>query len=97
MIDRQQAESIALRGLAFLLSEPRQVERFLAETGIAPDDIRANADSREVMEAALSVLIHDEALLLTFAANAGLQPQDIVEAYSVIAADGSRLQPQSSP
>ena len=94
---RQQAEAIALQGLAFLLSEPKQLERFLSETGLAPDEIRANAESREVLEAALSVLLHDEALLLTFAANAGLPPEDVVQAHGELATDSGRLQPQSSP
>ena len=78
----QHAETIALRGLTFLLSEPRQLERFLLETGLTPEELRANADSREVLEASLSVLVHDEALLLTFAANAGVRPEDVVAAHT---------------
>ncbi len=92
----QQAETIALRGLTFLLSEPRQLERFLLETGLTPEELRANADSREVLEASLSVLVHDEALLLTFAANAGVRPEDVVEAHTELATDGGRLRPQGS-
>jgi hypothetical protein len=92
---REQAETVALQGLAFLASEPTQLERFLSETGLAPDEIRANAGSREVLEAALTVLLNDEALLLTFAANAGIQPEDVVEAHTYLATDGGRLHPYS--
>lgn len=92
----EQAETIGLQGLAFLLSEPRQLERFLSETGLSPDEIRANTGSREVLEAALTVLVGDEALLLTFAANAGLPPEDVVKAHRNIATDGGRLGPESS-
>lgn len=90
------AETIALRGLGFLASEPAQLERFLSETGLAPEEIRTNAGSREVLEAALTVLVNDEALLLTFAANASLRPEDVVAAHTHLATDGGRLHPQSS-
>jgi len=90
------AQTIALQALTCLLSEPKHLSRFLAQTGFAPEDIRANAQSREVLEAALTVLLEDEALLLTFAANAGLPPQDVVEAHEVLASDGGRLRSQSS-
>ncbi|MGI9477559.1 MAG: DUF3572 domain-containing protein [Hyphomicrobiaceae bacterium] len=92
----EQAETVALQGLTFLLGEPRHLERFLSETGLSPDEIRTNAGAREVLEAALTVLVQDEALLLTFAANAGLSPQDVVQAHVQLATDGGRLRPQSS-
>ena len=92
----ERAETIALQGLTFLLSEPGHLERFLSETGLSPDEIRANAGAREVLEAALTVLVQDEALLLTFAANAGLPPEDVVRAHGDLATDGGRLWPQSS-
>ena len=92
----EQAETIALRGLAFLLGEPRHLERFLSETGLSPDEIRANAGAREVLEAALTVLVQDEALLLSFAANAGLPPEKVVTAHGELATDSGRLRPQSS-
>lgn len=96
MIEAQHAETIALRGLTFLLSEPRLLDHFLSETGLTPDQIRENADSREVLEASLSVLVHDDSLLLTFAANAGVRPEDVVAAHTELATDGGRLRPQGS-
>ncbi len=92
----ESAHTIGLQGLTFLLSEPGHLTRFISETGISPDDIRANAESREVLEAALSVLANDEALLLTFAANAGLPPEDVVQAHSELATDGGRIRSQTS-
>ena len=94
--DLERAETIALQALGFLLSMPDQAERFLAATGLAPETIRAQADSREVLEAALTVLVDNEALLLTFAANAGLPPGDVVQAHTDLATDGGRLRPQTS-
>ena len=96
MPDAVQAETIALRGLTFLLSDPRQLDRFLSETGLTPEVIRANAQSREILEASLSVLVQDESLLLTFAANAGVRPEDVVAAHIELATDGGRLRPQGS-
>lgn len=92
----ERAETIALQGLAFLLSEPRLLERFLGETGLAPDELRANAGSREVLEAALTVLLNDEALLLMFAANAGLPPEDVVQAHGDLESDSGHLRPDTS-
>ena len=89
----ERAQTIGLQGLTFLLSEPTQLARFLNETGLSPNELRSNAQAPEVLEAALTVLVNDEALLLTFAANAGLAPAMIVEAHAELASDGGQLQP----
>ena len=80
----QQAEAIALQGLTYFMSQPKLIESFLHETGFEADVIRTQADSPEVLEAVLTVLLGDEATLLTFAANAGLQPTDVVTAYQTL-------------
>lgn len=92
----ERAQTIGLQGLAFLLSEPRQLARLLDETGLDPAEIRSNAEAPEVLEAVLSVMVNDEALLLTFAANAGLTPEDVVQAHGDIASDGGRIMPIGS-
>lgn len=84
----ERAQTIALQSLAFLLSEPRRLGRFLDETGLSPHELRANAEAPWVLEAALTVLVNDEALLLTFAANAGIGPDDVVAAHADLAISG---------
>ena len=38
---RDAAETVGLQGLAFLVSEPRHLERFLSETGFTTDELAA--------------------------------------------------------
>lgn len=92
-----EAETIGLQSLAFLLGEQNHLARFLRETGLTVDVIRANADSHAVLEAALTVLLDDEALLLSFAGNAGLAPEDVVRAHHRLASDGEQPAKTSSP
>jgi hypothetical protein len=86
--NQELAETVGLRALAFLLATPRQLERFLGETGLSPAAIRDNAEAPELLEAALNVLVNDEALLLAFAANGGLTPEDVVAAHDYFASHG---------
>ena len=83
----EEAETIGLQGLTFLLGEPNYLERFLGETGLTVDALRADAGSREVLDAAVTVLLNDEALLLSFTGNAGLAPEDVVQAHQRLAND----------
>lgn len=89
----EKAQTIGLQALTFLLSEPTHLVRFLSETGMAPAQLRANAQAPEVLEAALTVLSNDEPLLLTFAANTGLAPEDVVRAHADLATNGGEMQP----
>lgn len=92
----ERSETIALQGLGFLMSTPVQAARFLNETGFAPSDIQARAGERDVLEAVLSVLLNDEASLLAFAANHGLDPAAVVEAHDMLARAGSDKRPLGS-
>jgi hypothetical protein len=92
----EQAQTIALQGLTFLLSEPNRIARFLSETGFTPDYIREHTGSTDLLEAALGALLNDEAALLTFAANAGLSPDDVIRAHGVLTARNDGRQPLTS-
>lgn len=94
--NEDRSQTIALRALTFLLSEPSYLDRFLGETGFAPADIKANAQSAHVLEAALNVLVGDEPLLLTFAANSGLRPEDVVQAHDELSTSGGSTRSQTS-
>ena len=64
-MQREDAEEIAARALAFLASEPAQLSRFLALTGLEPADVRGRVGSPELLAAvrpAARALL-DEALL----------------------------------
>jgi hypothetical protein len=83
-IEWEDAEAIAARALAFLASEPRQLARFLALTGLGPDDLRRQIGSPELLAAVLEHLAHDEPLLLVFAAGARLPPEEVARALTVL-------------
>lgn len=90
----QAAEAIAARALAFLAADPAQLARFLALTGLGPDDIRRQIGSPGLLAAVLEHLAHDEPLLLVFAAGAQIAPQDVGRALSVL--QGAERRPRET-
>lgn len=79
------AETLALRVLAFLLADPKQISRFLALTGSTPDELRTAGSSRELQIATLEYLLSDEGLLLTFCQEADVEPTTIAPAHQLLA------------
>src|SRR5262245_6300138 len=88
--NRDDAESVALQGLAFLAAEPERLVRFLALTGIAAGDLRAAASRTETLAAVIEHLLGDESLLLTFTAAARIDPATIAPAHAVLTASLDR-------
>lgn len=78
------AEEIAARALLFLAQDSGRLSRFLADTGIDPDRLRARLQASETLAAVLAHILADEPALLAFAANAGLRPEDVVIAESTL-------------
>jgi Protein of unknown function (DUF3572) len=69
-----EASVVALRALAFLAGDGGRLARFLALSGLAPEDLRARAGQAEFLAGVLDHLLADESLLLVFCAEAGLRP-----------------------
>ena len=84
--DRKSAEAIAIQGLAFLAEEPARLQRFLLVTGLEPGEIRARADTPELMWAVLEHLAGDESLLLVFATSRQIAPESIGSAIRALQA-----------
>lgn len=72
--DRDQAEAMALRALAYLAADADRLGRFLALTGIGPADIRARLDDPLFLAGILDHLLSDERLLIEFAKNSDIDP-----------------------
>jgi hypothetical protein len=92
-IDRETAETIAAQGLAFLAQDPGRLSRFFLASGLAPEDVRAQADTPELLAAVLEHLAEDESALLVFAADAHIAPEAIGQAASLLrglSGDGGR-------
>ncbi|WP_072390481.1 DUF3572 domain-containing protein [Hyphomicrobium sp. CS1GBMeth3] len=73
----EEAETMALAGLAFLAEDGARLGRFLALTGIEPDQLRAVAGAPETLLAVLDYLLGDESLLLVFTASKGIAPEAV--------------------
>jgi hypothetical protein len=78
------AESVAIQALAFLAEDPSRLSRFLAVTGLGPDQIRATANDPQFLAGVLEYLTGDEPLLLEFAQHIDTRPDEIVRACAAL-------------
>ena len=74
-LSREEAEVIALKGLAFLAKDTERLSRFLALSGVSMPVSGEVAASAQFLAGLLNHLLQDESLLLTFAADADLDPR----------------------
>ena len=79
-----EAETLAVAALSFLAEEPERLGRFLAVTGLEPENLRAAAGTPGFLPGVLDHLIGDETLLLDFAAQQGIDPSEIPAARAVL-------------
>jgi hypothetical protein len=75
---------MAIQALTFLAEEPERLARFLAATGIAPDQIRAAARTEGFLAGVLDHMLGDENLLVAFATSAGIDPAMVGRARSAL-------------
>lgn len=78
------AESIAIKALAFLSNDSELLGRFLALSGLDPSDLRTVAQEPSFLAALLDFLLTDDSLVLAFASNNALRPEDIVMAKATL-------------
>ena len=79
------AQIWALHALAWILSEAGRADRFVALTGIAPDDLRARAGDPAVLDAVLGFLEGHEPDLFACAKVLGVAPIELIAARQRIA------------
>jgi Protein of unknown function (DUF3572) len=82
---QQAAEQIAIAALGFIAAEPERLGRFLALSGIGPESIRAAAREPSFLLGVLDHVVADEPLLLAFAAEDGIDPQEVARARAALA------------
>lgn len=70
-------EIMALRALAWVVSDEDRALRFLALTGCDADTLRRRAGEPEILGAVLDFLLDDEAALLAFADEVELPAQAV--------------------
>ncbi len=73
-------ESTAIAALGFLAAEESRLERFLALSGLGPHNLRQAAADPGFLAAVLDYVAGDEALLVAFAEQEGMNPADFARA-----------------
>jgi hypothetical protein len=73
----EQAQTIALNILTFLVSEPERAEAFLRATGMEPNEIRERASDRQFLAGIVDYILSDEQLLISFANDQEIKPDAI--------------------
>ena len=84
-LNRDDAEDIAIRGLGFLASDPERLERFLSVTGLGPENLRSAAQEPKFLASVLDYIASDESLLVALAGHAGVAPEQVGLAHTVLA------------
>ena len=74
------AETLALKVLAFLAGQDEALGRFLTLSGIHPQDLRERADDPLLLAAVLDFLLGDDELLTAFAQGEGIDPKVVHQA-----------------
>jgi hypothetical protein len=74
---------IAERYLGMLAESPDDLMRFMTETGLSPDGLRASVGSPALVTGLVDNLMSNESALLTLCANTGWRPEDIVRIWQV--------------
>jgi hypothetical protein len=81
---QDRAERIAIAALSFIAADPNRLGRFLAATGIGPADIRIAAQQPLFLAGVIGHIAADEKLLLAFAAEIGMPPDEIDRARKTL-------------
>jgi hypothetical protein len=84
LLSRKDGEELAVAALGFLAAEPDRLDRFLALSGLGPQNLRAAAADPGFFAAVLDYLLGDEPVLLAFAAERGLAPERVAAARAAM-------------
>lgn len=84
-LTKDEAELIAVAVLSHLAQEPERIGRFLAVTGLGPENLRAAARDKSFYPALLDYMLANEADLVAFATEMNLDPARIRMARDVLA------------
>jgi hypothetical protein len=82
------AEALAIQALNYIAVDTERLGRFLALTGIGPAEIRAAAREPGFLAGVLDHIAGHEALLLDFAADAGIDPSEVGMARAALSGEG---------
>ncbi len=81
---REVAELLAIQALGFIAEDDERLDRFLAESGLGREQIRAASREPGFLAGVLEHMLSDEILLLAFAHSGGIDPAEIARALSAL-------------
>jgi hypothetical protein len=84
--DREQAEMLAIGALGFLAAQPEALGRFLSLTGIGLETLRQAAAEPRFLSGLLDFFLANEGLLVDYARQEGIAPEEIVRARTALEA-----------
>lgn len=85
-VRREAAQALAVAALTYLASEPEHLGGFLAASGIGPTEIRAASRDPNFLIGVLDHFSDNEALLVAFAEQQGIDPGEVQRARVVLGA-----------
>ncbi len=77
-------EILAISALAFIASDQKRLDRFLALTGLQPETIRAGAQQPDFLRGVLQQIVSWEPWLIEFAQQAEVSPEDVIRAAELL-------------
>ena len=83
-MNQSAAETIALKGLAFLANAPDSLDRFLALSGTSGAELRAHAEDPEFLAALMDFVLSDESLLTAFCEAEALDARQVHSARRLL-------------
>ena len=83
----EEAERVAVSAITFLTEDQNRISQFFELTGLTPSAMTSSTGRRDLFRAILEYLLSDESLLLTFAANIGLDPSIVQHAHQALDMD----------
>jgi hypothetical protein len=78
------AAQTAIEALGWLAADDDRLERFLAISGLGPQNLRLAAAEPGFLAAVLDYLVSHEALLVDFARDGARRPEDVAKAHAVL-------------
>ena len=83
------AAGIATQALAYIAGDGARLGRFLAESGLGPENLRKAARDPSFLPAVLDFILSHEHDLIDFAAMAGIDPKFVGRARDALAGTAS--------